>query len=672
MIIFHEEVERVKTQNRRNIKYLDPNIAKNKDLTDPAVNAKQMSYGRNNAFESLAGSNPEEFDKEKLKAIKNSKNIVAEFDEYFNIVLGSQGDKLAKFFNNGFELNKYYELFNISVLKSLMTDFQNLVENFDLSAEDAAKAVYRDFVPEALSEAGVRKLIDIRLKNNQLLTDALIKMIKHNYKVFNLTETEAVSLIDDLNNDATNHEAIGKIKEFMQDPAKLNKFKMGKNNYDFRSIGGGCMFLSDTDNIKFSSHPSKNLDRIFKYDAIIIGHGSEDKDSSVHRAKDIADKNFVKKSLQNSLYSLSAITKTQQSAIDNGYFNNNDAKLVNESTEALRRFIKELESIIKQDVNYDDTDKLYKEIIRIMDNNIFYDKVLKDLNYAKSNIKKAQNWFKSKADPKTAMKDGGSANWTVEPINTLKRSGLNTIIDIIRQLKNEGFKNIYIGACNPGNITLPADIRNDKNFKVTCGSASVWLENEIDPEVYSSILEMEYNIDKMFDIYGREYENCSYNELCRISDELRQELYLTEGVSDVLRSIIKKAGQIIVSIWNKVIGVLKEVITKIYSFIRSKFDKNYKLKEPIKTTVINVKGGKPVATEVTITDSAEIEKISRESFNSIKNFINIQNQQEKQWMSKIERDIAAGKFSHHANGKIVDVKYRDVKESAIFRNIIFI
>ena len=86
-----------------------------------------------NIFESLARTNPELFNREKLKLIEASKDIVKEFNEFMAIVFGRDLDRLEAFIksienetNNREIDSKFRANFNITLYRNMYSQYNDL------------------------------------------------------------------------------------------------------------------------------------------------------------------------------------------------------------------------------------------------------------------------------------------------------------------------------------------------------------------------------------------------------------------------------------------------------------------------------------------------------------------------------------------------------------------
>ena len=691
MIVYREDVEKFRSMNRGSL--ADRKAAK----MDP-TKAQALSFASGNTFESLAKTNPEEFNLKKLKALKNSENLVRDFNLYYqgindeiNRKANSASEKYTAVTKGDAQAAGY--MFNTTVFASLIADARALTSQLGDFNADVFSTINKMYLPEALTEEGCKKLIDLRIKNNKLLTDSLVKMLKNNYQALNITSAEAASLIEGLENDETNNQAIGKIKDFLLDPKKLEKFRMGKYNYDFRPIGGGCIFLSQDPSIQFSQHPSKNLARIFKYDAIVCGHGGYSENSSSSTAKSIKAGN------SKNLKEFHDAIEEMKSAIDEI-----QSKRLNDRKEFEKEYSEEFGTKSKKNLDAmyaKETARMKKELTNL-DNlmNKFWasnpkltltklkavaalltqyqnqfintedEEKIKIFAKAYNSLIKIQNQAKAEIDPKQAIKDGTSTDWTVQPISTLKTSNNTRMIDVIRALKKEGFKNIFIGACNPGNVQLPADIRNDKNFKVSMGSSSVYLEStDADDQTIADLEILEATFDSY--IEDNRYRRMSIDELFTEYDYLNMVIY--ESVGSAIKAIVSKAIQIIAAIWKRIVEFFRNIYGRIKEFISSKFgDKSKtKTKKPVEVWVISMNGDKAKFDKKTCNSPEEIMNLIQSGNATISAYIKDRSAKENDYIKKLQDLVNSGKLKKD-QPKAQPQQQTEKHESSIFDGVIMI
>lgn len=428
----------------------------------------KYSYYSGNMFESLASTNPELFETKKLEQISQSKNIVREFNDYVFDAIVNDLDRLAAFTDKNLNNKDYDKLFanefNLSIHTLIVNDIREL-DKEGIPMDKIFGIIASNYLPEGLSEEGAKRLIRIRLLNNQLLINSLLKMLEDNYTLLNISTIEAEKLKKGLNSDQSG-KTIGEIIRIMKNPKTLKSFKDG-SNYDFRSIGGAYMFISHGLEDE-GAHPSKYLSYMFKYDAIVVTHGFETPRSRLNNPVSA----FILNTNKNTVHDIMAIIKAYSNA---QYYKKNykdlckRSKIIYDKLETVYESPNISRSVL-QSIGKDVSDfmdylvDLYNETNddAIYDYHIKLDFMYQGI-YSKEHI--GQN-----------MIDGKSSDWTIRPVNTLRKKNLTHVIDVVRALKDEGFKNVMLIVCNPGSIRLPLDIKLDPSFNVTMGTYSVLKE----------------------------------------------------------------------------------------------------------------------------------------------------------------------------------------------------
>lgn len=458
---------------------LHENVKYMRSMQSP-YDARKRSYASDNPFESLALTNPELFSEAKLQALEKSQNLVKDFDSFFGELLDADNARFREFAKGKGkewteeELDDYQDKFNVSIHTSMYSDFMGLKQATGLSDGLINRMIFKAYIPDALSEEGCKKLIDIRMKQSQLLIDSLYAMLEMNYIMLSIDAGQARDLKKKLNNPNQSDKAIGQIKGILSDPKTLEKFRMGLSNYDFRPIGGACVFIATGLDLA-SANPVKYIPNLFRYDAIVFGHGEYNKSERpytplaiwVRSVKDVLKKihafcdGIIKLSKENKDIisdSLKSDVFTLRSYID-GLLSKKIYD--NDIIEFRKRVESLLNELIEESANIKDSEQRRK-LIRYIDM----------IDYAYQPII-------SRLDIEQVKMDGKSATWVVQPISTLKHQNLTHIVDIVRALKEEGFKNILINACNPGGVRLPKDIIDDPSITVTMGKYSVLKETSI-------------------------------------------------------------------------------------------------------------------------------------------------------------------------------------------------
>lgn len=738
--LFTEKVNRMRAIDRKEI---NKTISKNNRYRTRGV-SRYHSITSGNAFESLAVSNPELFNTAKLLSLQTSENVVESFNAYLNNAIeaaSNQAESIMQKARKQAEIDGDGSFFTAPraiieaqselnvLLKSINQDMKDLKSVEGITDAECNRLISNAYVPGSLTEQGCRKLIDIRIKNNRALTLSLKNMLQLNYSAIGLTEDEAKTLLKDLENNETNAEAIGKLRNILKDPSILKNFRFKDNSYNFTSIGGGYLFLSDDEDVQFADHPSKQLENIFKYDAIVTAHGGYNGKSN-NRIENLKNRNKAYNDLRkvniplflkaykddtdpnsgNLLSKLSSYSgkivvvrkdeldekAIKDKDVDEAYDRYLDCK---DKVKHMRKTMKPAELLNNEeyqklkdmmlDLRDDYDDKLRKERNRIANeeaNEIFktnikkYEVMVKELQGIKLPEKYSQeivdsiskkindmefsslcipdSIFNGIEDIKRSLSDiKNSGNnddvniddkWTIQPVPTLKKDNISTAVELLRQLKAEGFKNVLLTSCNPGSVQLPKDIKDDNDFNVTAGMFSVYKESiEIDDvEKQLSILEQE--LDKMLEEEGiNPLLETSLDELLEEYNYLNEQLVLNEGVLDALKAIAKKAVQIIIAIWKKIVQFFGFIWKKIKEFFVGKpTEKATKeeLKKEIEISAISIQGGKAKVEKKKVKNLEEAQKFVSNATASISNFIKNRSNRETAEIKKIETSIEQGKI----------------------------
>ena len=447
----------------------------------------KYSYYSGNMFESLASTNPELFETKKLEQIAQSKNIVVEFNDYVFNALVNDLDRFAEFEKKNSKNKDIEKLFMRDFNQSIHTLILNDMRELDKEGVPMGSImgiITSNYLPEGLSEEGAKRLIRIRLLNNQLLINALLKMLEDNYTLLNISTIEAEKLRKGLMSDESG-KTIAEFISMIKNPRTLKNFKDG-SNYDFRRVGGAYMFIAHGLEDE-GAHPSKYLNQIFKYDAIVITHGSETPKSRLNDPISA----FIINTNKNTVHDIMAIIKAYSNA---PYYKKNYKDLCKRS----KAIYNKLEMIYKKsNISRSELSAIGEDVSDFMDYLVnLYNETNDDAIYDYHiKLDFMYQGIYSKEHIGQNMIDGKSSDWTIMPINTLKKKNLTHIIDVVRALKDEGFKNVMLIVCNPGSIQLPLDIKLDPNFNVTMGTYSVLKESSfVHEEIIQDITKTLSNI----------------------------------------------------------------------------------------------------------------------------------------------------------------------------------
>lgn len=434
-----------------------------------------------NLFESLATTNPELFNMYKLKQLQHSDSLLQSFNEYFNAILDRDMERYVKTledFNNNpddFEESPFHNRFNVLQYIRIQDDIDKLSKESGLSEEEIIQIMDKNYAPETLSEEGIKKLIRIRIANNRFLVDRLMEMLRNNYTLLDISLAEATIMANNLSNDKTSNSTIGDIRSMFKNPSIISKFKDG-NNYDFRPIGGAYICMSHGMDMEGDA-PDKHLINIFKYDAIIIAHGAYIRGERIYS---------LINGVKNNKELISYLIDTLDIILNNEKLGVMDVLPI-KYKKMILKFYNEIRTLRDQDINNNKIDIITKRARNIFDRLIELcndDDLVPWWNrdtifVAVDGIDAYLQHVLNRTNKDQIELDGKSSEWTCYPVNTLRKKNLTHIIDVVRALKSEGFKNILINVCNPGHVKLPADLRSSLDFKVTMGLHDVMKENHI-------------------------------------------------------------------------------------------------------------------------------------------------------------------------------------------------
>ena len=569
---------------------LNENVKYMRSIQSP-YDARKRSYASDNPFESLALTNPELFNRAKLQALEDSKNLVRDFDSYFGAILDADNARFRDFSKDKGEnwtdkdIDNYQNFFNVSIHSAMYSDFEGLKQTTGLSDNIINRMIYKAYIPDSLTEEGCKKLIDIRLKQSQILVDSLYKMLEMNYIMLSLDAGQATDLSKDLKDPNKSNKAIEEIKAILS--SNMDKFRMGLSNYDFRPLGGACVFIATGLDLA-STNPLKYVANLFKYDAIVFGHGEYSKNERPYTPLAIWIRSIrdVVKKIHAYTNGILKLTKEYENIISDSLKN---------EVQTLRSY-----SAILATKKIDDKDiiEFRKKIEHILNELINESTLIGEAEERRKLVRYidmidyAYQPIISKMDIDQARMDGKSATWVVQPISTLKHQNLTHIIDIVRALKEEGFKNILINCCNPGGVKLPKDIINDPSITITMGKYSVLKEDT--------------------------------------------DLGLNEASSGDIKTIFKKSIAMMKEAISRIVNNCHHMKQKVSKLIKSV--KNSRLKD-IKITYIKMSGTHAKMVEGIWTSSSILEKEINKSNDTIIDLIETRLRDDTKYINELEQIV---------------------------------
>ncbi|WP_301066520.1 GNAT family N-acetyltransferase [uncultured Duncaniella sp.] len=238
----------------------------------------------------------------------------------------------------------------------------------------------------------------------------------------------------------------------------------------------------------------------------------------------------------------------------------------------------------------------------------------------------------------------GKPEWFIEDVQTKNSAPTDNVVDLLKQLRSEGYRKVLMTSCNPGSIQLPDDLANDKNFTVYMGDHSVYKEDfSVDP-FYQDLCMTEAAIDSFMESNGMD----DNKTLGQIESEFNAIYYgMNEGVGDVLKNLIKKAIQFIITIWKKIIEFFKSVWAKVKNFFRKKPESlvNAQTKKPVSNVSIVIENGKASVKKQDVSTIGAAQKNAQNAVQSIYNEISKVQKQEKDAIDKLQERVDKGQFA---------------------------
>lgn len=561
------------------IYFLQEKVRYLKSVNDIRDGGKK-DFTSGNLFESLATTNPELFDMYKLRQLEHSDNLMEAFNAYFDAIqdkdmeryeqfatdlqriqdqLDQNPDGFSNFFtdwNDGY--NILFNRFNIVQYFTIQEDIEVLSKESGLTRQEILGIIDRNYCPESLSEDGIRKLIKVRIANNKILIDGLLKMLMNNYTLLDLSLAEAMAMSNKLSDDRTSHEVLGDIKRIFKNPSILQKFKAG-TNYDFRPIGGAYIVMGAGMDLEGDA-PDKYLINIFKYDAIVISHGYYFKGERIDTLMNGIPSN---KDLVNRLIRVIGMI------VDDDKDTESFMRIIPDShKKMIISYHNRILGFKDRDVTDTDRQKIMKDTRKLFDSLIdlcgnddlipwyFRDIVLSVISMLDCQLEEEYVRY----NKNSVEIDGRSSEWVCNPVSTATKRNLTHVIDIVRALKAEAFKNVYLSICNIGHVKLPADIRSSLDFKVTMGL------NEI----------------------------------------MKEDAVMTEAVTDDIKLFVQHSIVYVQKLKNRIRDFYQGMNTKISKIINKRFGDRKRFHMPGKLKLLCINGNKCNYTEVLYYDRNQL------------------------------------------------------------------
>lgn len=546
--------------------------------------------------------------------------------EDINAIIGRTGGKLTKE-----EAVRYHNIVtNFNMIQGSVTQLRKLDEENPKLAEYLTKTV---MYGTEESPEWMRKVVQARIKYNDMIIKMLDTMIKENYVLLNMTKDQAMFCSEQLNSPDKDKRSAGIkqakaaiLAEVRENPKKYHKGAI----LDLRPLGAGVLFPSE--DYKHSGLTEMTaLDRmvqdLLQYDAICLGHGGTE--SVGERAADKMQ-NAKEDEKYRQYKTLANRVDKQVEIIRKSEFNKIVKKVDPDSElgKHVNEVIKEFEEARKryEDPALDNLPaKETKEIDRkfyaamnamqllthnITENEEFYrsfkadvpedfNKAEKLINLLNKNVRSAyraymnfkedtDEWYKqAERFNRKAGKKGIKGEWVIDPVRTLSGGPFTDPNELVRQLIKEGFKNILLNQCNPGHHKLAEDILKRKDVMVTYSNNTYLLENadmnELDPAWGEMIQRLDENYVTMATAvraWHPEYATMTLHECVADIDDICESYALNEAslneasLKDAWSKIVellKRGAAFIGKMFMALIKRIKTFIMKIVDFFKRIF-----------------------------------------------------------------------------------------------------
>ena len=546
--------------------------------------------------------------------------------EDINSIIERTGGKLNKE-----EAIRYHNIVtNFNMIQGSVTQLRKLDEENPKLAEYLTKTV---MYGTEESPEWMRKVVQARIKYNDMIIKMLDTMIKENYVLLNMTKDQAMFCSEQLNSPDKDKRSAGIkqakaaiLAEVRENPRKYRKGSI----LDLRPLGAGVLFPSE-DYKNSGLTEMTALDRmvqdLLQYDAICLGHGGTESvgeraadkmqnakiDERYKKYRTLSDRiekqiEIIRKSAFNK------VVKQVDPDSDLGAYVNAVIKEFEEARKAYedpalddlpgkearvidRRYYTALNHMQVLTRNITENENFYKSFNADVPEDI--DKANRLIEFLKKNVEDAENawaYFKKDTDEwyklaerinRKAGKKGIKGEWVIDPVRTLSGGPFTDPNELVRQLIKEGFKNILLNQCNPGHHKLAEDILKRKDVMVTYSNNTYLLENadmnELDPAWGEMIQRLDENYATMATavcVWHPEYATMTLHECATDIDDICDSYALNEAslneasLKDAWSKIVellKRGAAFIGKLFMALIKRIKSFIMKIVDFFKRIF-----------------------------------------------------------------------------------------------------
>lgn len=253
--------------------------------TTGAAEDHKISLGGKDPFEGIYMHMLEKYDKAQDEAILASNNIVEAYNSMINGHIQKAFDYAKKYIealthNGEPDINQVKSVITaaskdgVHTIIEYMANLIAIQKDLNMSDNEIKKVIAEAAYQPSDDPEEIKRIVNGRIQYNNIIIGLFKKMLNINYSILGMTKDEALMLSEKL--DSEKHEdradAIKAVKTAVMNNPK--EFKHG-NTWDFRKVGGGCMFITGEDIGDLSSFVSidRMLQMVMTYDAIVVGHG---------------------------------------------------------------------------------------------------------------------------------------------------------------------------------------------------------------------------------------------------------------------------------------------------------------------------------------------------------------------------------------------------------------
>lgn len=644
-------------------------MASSEDAAIDMLKNNAFSLTTDDAISSIIKRELEVYDERQDRMVLAANNIT----EAYNAMINAKFDEALKkiesfnaatkrFSDQGGDVSDRSE-FNIVPLSDSVLSIASMYKEYiDRGVvEDAAEfrkhVMDQMFYPSDDPEK-LKRYLQGRIKYNQTMVQMFQTMIKINYKLLGMSSEKAEMLVERLGSDdhGTKAGAIRELKNHIMNNRK--QFEKRAGFIDFRSVGGGVVFMTDkyTGLGKFES-PARLIQLAMQYDCIVFGHGDTsnakkdaDRDNKIN---DMAEQIRKLQSKQANIKRSMLKTFNYNSGNFDKPFDDSQFARVTERITLLKNKLKSLKEAYDYAYERGDTEtveKINTEIEKfnkkLLVANKQYQQILEELEkhsesendegkekkydpnavtdiYIRLSKKNSElmieeNDMISKLrklltdnKPNTNWYGGVKAYWSIQPVRTEHGGPFTDMNDLLHQCIKEGYKKILVLSCNPGHHELSKDLQKRKDITIRHPTSTLLAESADIIEIHDPepLMESTFDVNDPLDwalqeCYMMEQDAIQIARSCNIDYyELDESVIidLNEGIADRAKMAAKGVWKAIGILIAKTIKFVLYAIKKFKDFITGIIDRLKKFYEKRKG-----KFTEPVESNVIMVENASV------------------------------------------------------------------